>query len=216
MQHRRHVPMFAWPQHGYHSRAVRFQHRGAPSVTHYWRATSMSASHPARTSASMSKFSTPVQKLPSQSARCFWPWACSALFRASPRTMTSSPSPAITSLPHFSESSTCRCYTTWCTCYSVLLGSSWPARSTVHARTSSVAAWCIWCSSSTGLVIDHDSSANFVPVNDADNWLHLGLAVAMIALGAALGRTRDDSGQPVGTGGPGSSSNASARPSNRR
>ena len=28
----------------------------------------------------------------------------------------------------------------------------------------------------------------------------LGLAVAMIALGAALGRTRDDSGQPVGTG----------------
>ena len=52
-----------------------------------------------------------------------------------------------------------------------------------------------------GLVIDHDSSANFVPVNDADNWLHLGLAVAMIALGAALGRTRDDGGQPVGTGG---------------
>ena len=52
-----------------------------------------------------------------------------------------------------------------------------------------------------GLVRDHDSSANFVPVNDADNWLHLGLAVAMIALGAALGRTREDTGQPVGTGG---------------
>ena len=50
-----------------------------------------------------------------------------------------------------------------------------------------------------GLVIDHDSSANFVPVNDADNWLHLGLAVAMIALGAALGRTREDTGRPVGT-----------------
>lgn len=50
-----------------------------------------------------------------------------------------------------------------------------------------------------GLVIDHDSSANFVPVNDADNWLHLALAVAMIALGAALGRTRDDTGRPVGT-----------------
>jgi hypothetical protein len=50
-----------------------------------------------------------------------------------------------------------------------------------------------------GLVIDHDSSANFVPVNDADNWLHLGLAVAMIALGAALGRRRNDTGQPVGT-----------------
>jgi hypothetical protein len=50
-----------------------------------------------------------------------------------------------------------------------------------------------------GLVIEHDSSANFVPVNDADNWLHLGLAVAMIALGAALGRRRNDTGQPVGT-----------------
>ena len=52
-----------------------------------------------------------------------------------------------------------------------------------------------------GLVIDDDSSANFVPVNDADNRLHLGLAVAMIALGAALGGRRDDTGQPVGTGG---------------
>jgi Domain of unknown function (DUF4383) len=52
-----------------------------------------------------------------------------------------------------------------------------------------------------GLVINHDSSANFVPVNDADNWLHLGLAIAMIAPGAALGRRRDDTGQTVGTGG---------------
>jgi hypothetical protein len=51
-----------------------------------------------------------------------------------------------------------------------------------------------------GLVIDHDSSANFVPVNDADNWLHLGLAIAMIALGVALGRTRDDTGRAVGHG----------------
>jgi hypothetical protein len=33
-----------------------------------------------------------------------------------------------------------------------------------------------------------------VPVNDADNWLHLGLAVAMIALGVALRRTREDIG----------------------
>jgi len=42
-----------------------------------------------------------------------------------------------------------------------------------------------------GLVIDHDSSANFIPVNDADNWLHLILAIAMIGLGVVLGRTRD-------------------------
>ena len=40
-----------------------------------------------------------------------------------------------------------------------------------------------------GLVIDHDSAANFVPVNGADNWLHLVLAVGMIGLGVALRRT---------------------------
>ena len=37
-----------------------------------------------------------------------------------------------------------------------------------------------------GLVIDHGSDANFVPLNGADNWLHLGLAVAMVGLGLAL------------------------------
>jgi len=41
-----------------------------------------------------------------------------------------------------------------------------------------------------GLVIDMDSSANFVPVNTADNWLHLALAAAMIFLGLTLGRRR--------------------------
>ncbi|GAA4418626.1 DUF4383 domain-containing protein [Actinokineospora soli] len=39
-----------------------------------------------------------------------------------------------------------------------------------------------------GLVIDHDSAANFVPVNGADNWLHLLLGLGMIGLGLALGR----------------------------
>lgn len=34
-----------------------------------------------------------------------------------------------------------------------------------------------------GLVIDHHGDANFVPVNSADNWLHLVLGVAMIGLG---------------------------------
>jgi hypothetical protein len=34
-----------------------------------------------------------------------------------------------------------------------------------------------------GLVIDHNSAANFVPVNNADNWLHLFLGLGMIALG---------------------------------
>jgi hypothetical protein len=39
-----------------------------------------------------------------------------------------------------------------------------------------------------GLVIDKTSSANFVPLNTADNWLHLILAIGMIGLGVALTR----------------------------
>jgi len=39
-----------------------------------------------------------------------------------------------------------------------------------------------------GLLIDHDTAANFVPLNDADNWLHLALGIGMIALGLLLGR----------------------------
>ncbi|ELB90023.1 hypothetical protein Rwratislav_26469, partial [Rhodococcus wratislaviensis IFP 2016] len=41
-----------------------------------------------------------------------------------------------------------------------------------------------------GLVIDQDSSANFVPVNTADNWLHLVLGAGMVALGLLLPRLR--------------------------
>src|SRR5262245_38549211 len=41
-----------------------------------------------------------------------------------------------------------------------------------------------------GLVVDRESAANFVPVNAADNWLHLVLAVGMLVLGVALGRRR--------------------------
>jgi hypothetical protein len=41
-----------------------------------------------------------------------------------------------------------------------------------------------------GLLIDHESAANFVPIDTADNWLHLVLAVGMLGLGAVLGRTR--------------------------
>ncbi|HLU55757.1 MAG TPA: DUF4383 domain-containing protein [Pseudonocardia sp.] len=41
-----------------------------------------------------------------------------------------------------------------------------------------------------GLVVDPTSAANFVPLNTADNWLHLLLAVGMIGLGVTLGRDR--------------------------
>lgn len=39
-----------------------------------------------------------------------------------------------------------------------------------------------------GLVVDKDSQANFVPLNSADDWLHLVLGVGMIALGIVLAR----------------------------
>lgn len=39
-----------------------------------------------------------------------------------------------------------------------------------------------------GLLIDHDSAANFIPLNNADNWLHLVLGVGMVALGLLLTR----------------------------
>jgi Domain of unknown function (DUF4383) len=39
-----------------------------------------------------------------------------------------------------------------------------------------------------GLIVDKASSANFVPLNSADDWLHFILGVGMIALGVALGR----------------------------
>lgn len=41
-----------------------------------------------------------------------------------------------------------------------------------------------------GLVIGHESPANFVPLNMADNWLHFVLGVAMLGLGLLLGRDR--------------------------
>lgn len=40
-----------------------------------------------------------------------------------------------------------------------------------------------------GLVIDQTSPANFVPVNTADNWLHLLLGIAMISLSVITSRT---------------------------
>lgn len=55
-----------------------------------------------------------------------------------------------------------------------------------------------------GLVIDPHSSANFVPLNTADNWLHFALAVLMIGLGVALGRqTTLRATNGAGTGAPG-------------
>lgn len=40
-----------------------------------------------------------------------------------------------------------------------------------------------------GLLIDRDSSANFIPLNAADDWLHLVLGVLMVALALGLKRS---------------------------
>lgn len=39
-----------------------------------------------------------------------------------------------------------------------------------------------------GLLVGHDTPANFVPVNSADNWLHLLLGLGMITLAVLLSR----------------------------
>ncbi len=42
-----------------------------------------------------------------------------------------------------------------------------------------------------GLVIDLDSAANFIGVNNAGNWLHFALGVVMVATGFVLARRGD-------------------------
>ncbi|MFC3492958.1 DUF4383 domain-containing protein [Glycomyces rhizosphaerae] len=41
-----------------------------------------------------------------------------------------------------------------------------------------------------GLLIDQETTANFVPVNTADNWLHLVLGAVMVGLGLIFGTRR--------------------------
>lgn len=48
-----------------------------------------------------------------------------------------------------------------------------------------------------GLIFHHDSAANFLPLNTADNWLHLVLALGMIALGVLLSRNVTDARTPM-------------------
>ncbi|GAA3896574.1 DUF4383 domain-containing protein [Streptomyces gulbargensis] len=63
------------------------------------------------------------------------------------------------------------------------------ARTAAAARTFLLAGGAVylvlWL---YGLLVDHHSSANFVPLNTADDWLHFVLGLGMIALGALLGR----------------------------
>jgi hypothetical protein len=65
------------------------------------------------------------------------------------------------------------------------------ARTAASARTFLIAGGAVylvlWL---YGLLVDQTSQANFVPLNTADNWLHLLLGIGMVALGLALGRDR--------------------------
>lgn len=77
------------------------------------------------------------------------------------------------------------------------------ARATVAARQyllwGGVVYLVLWL---YGLVVAEDSPANFVPMNDADDWLHLVLGAAMVVLALTLGRRSDhdatlDAGRPT-------------------
>jgi hypothetical protein len=64
------------------------------------------------------------------------------------------------------------------------------ARSAEGARTyllgGGVVYLVLWI---YGLVIDQGGSANFVPINTADNWLHFVLGIALLGLGFLTSRS---------------------------
>ncbi|SNR82096.1 DUF4383 domain-containing protein [Blastococcus mobilis] len=64
------------------------------------------------------------------------------------------------------------------------------ARSLAGARGFLLGAGAIYLVLTVyGLLVGHDSPANFVPVNAADNVLHLGLGLGMLAAGLVLGKS---------------------------
>ncbi|EID55714.1 DUF4383 domain-containing protein [Saccharomonospora xinjiangensis] len=66
-------------------------------------------------------------------------------------------------------------------------------RSAIAARTFLIGGGLVYLALWIyGLIVGADSAANFVPLNSADDWLHLGLGVGMIALGFLLGTGRGE------------------------
>jgi hypothetical protein len=65
----------------------------------------------------------------------------------------------------------------------------WLARSWAGARIYLIGGGAlylvIWI---YGLAVDRSSSANFIPVDSADNWLHFAVGLGMLAAGIVLGR----------------------------
>ena len=65
----------------------------------------------------------------------------------------------------------------------------WAARAFATARPYLIGGGAVYLVLTLyGTVIDQSSDANFVPVNTADNWLHLVLGVGMIAAGIVTSR----------------------------
>ena len=65
----------------------------------------------------------------------------------------------------------------------------WAARSIATGRLFLLGGGAVYLVLTLyGTVIDQASDANFVPVNTADNWLHLVLGVGMVAAGIVTGR----------------------------
>lgn len=60
-----------------------------------------------------------------------------------------------------------------------ILMSRTPAQARLFLLVGGIVYLVLWV---YGLVVGHDSAANFVPLNTADNWLHLVLGVGMVAL----------------------------------
>lgn len=79
----------------------------------------------------------------------------------------------------------------------------WAARAWVTARGFLLAAGAVYLVLFVyGMVVDRDADANFVPVNAADDWLHLVLALGMLAVGLLAGRRWEDDPLVRGRGTP--------------
>ncbi|MCI2237149.1 DUF4383 domain-containing protein [Paenibacillus sp. TRM 82003] len=63
--------------------------------------------------------------------------------------------------------------------------SRWPGAAKAYLLLGGVAYLGLWV---YGLVVAQDVQANFVPLNAADDWLHLGLGAGMLLLGLLMPR----------------------------
>lgn len=66
-----------------------------------------------------------------------------------------------------------------------LLAAARPAASRAYLLWGGILYLIVWI---YGLFAVRNDEINILPVNDADNWLHLGLAVIMIVLALVVGR----------------------------